>query len=1299
MGIVDNGYDVFKLQDPQFKKLIATLEKINNASGSTKNSEYQKNLEAAKKEGEAREDNTDALEANQKALQQQTRGLRGQVRDQRELEDSSAKLRRAYISHGKGVEKNYGAFRDLSKSLDKSGKSIKEQSALLSGLLEASSLQNDAADEFAEKMVNSSKSLQILNKNFLKYEAAHGRASTKQIKNMNDLERAQRLLGKQVNVLQHAYKGAGKKLKESLDHISSLHEDQRSDEEKLVFRYAENAGLIGKSNRQIEAYIKNSKSELGIMTKRAFYETESAKAIEDFKHKIKDASAMLAFLTAGPLPNLAAGFVLLGAGIKGAWNQLKVITESGMAGHWVELKTSQIKLGISFDQAAKLFAEHARILSVVGDKHFTDSINTAESSLMKMGLSTDQATQAAATFMETTAKAGINIKNEARLNKSIKAQSEAFEKMRATTGTTIDEFKSMQEELVGNTDIQSILYGINEKDRDQKITDMMALRQKFAQLGMSAQTAQKAMISMQELSSQKVTSRFEQSAKLQQALMIAGVGNAAEIANIHRKGKRASQGEQEQLASALGSFTKWQDQQAQGSYMGELIGDVMGEQISAFKPLIDATREGGLASDAGTAMSKAAVESNIKLAAISETLADIKKIESVFESIWNDPIVKIVGGIGIIALGLIKLLVPLNKMVGSLTAIKEKVLATSATSGTSVNDELGEARGNVEDELGQNGKKKKKTKGSPNKNRGKVKAGGKAGTVARLASGSMGKVSECCDGTGIGKTVADELGEAIKKDKKNGWAEMGKQAKKVSVESELGTKAPDKMIQGMSNAAKSLTQEVVQGEAQVVAKRKLFEGFASKALAGVRGFINGPVGIITTGVMIGDALLDVGKSYYQGLKAQEESGTLNTLQSWVVSVGDTIVGISDSFKNIGDAIDEKIANGDSLTAIEGIFLFFKNIATGVGKIIDGVKHLWDKAIEGWKLIFGLFGGGEWLDRQINSIKKDMEGDLKDQVQAKADKQRAETKAREAEVKSQKEVDATEKKSAEAKAKSSSADYIGEMPASALSASGLYSDAWSKANVNADSAPKVESEKRKQEQAAADAKAEKIAINRKDTDEYNAQIKSMQEEHALVEKTMVEQKMTKLAPGDKNIVNGNDIELPNGQGYTNADTIAKYAKRDGEIKETIKNIGGFLAYTIGEGGSNLIDAWKTSPAEKTQPTITSNPAEASASTSAASTAAAAKVISENKTSTSSAKMPKTSEEYLASIESLLTKNNEINNQLCDTSEKQLDMLESLVATNQQAREELQRRIGPGHTIEDYLNSGYSKISSMRSGIAK
>jgi hypothetical protein len=549
------------------------------------------------------------------------------------------KLNKAYRAYNNKIESNYDAMNQFEKIVGSSAGSLKKQSAILSGLIENTHLSNEALDKHTEQLLDGAKDLKMLN--FANKSLM--RSTNAQISSARELNNAQEALALRANFLQDSFKQFSD-LAGEVERLNKLSKAKLTKEEAELLMIVEGLNLKKLDNKSLKDGITASRLELRQLQTRAYFNLKQNEALKLLNERTHGAVDIFKG-TVGPVAIFSSALGLLSAGMKGVWEQLKIVSEGGMYGHMLEINAAQIELGVSFEQATKLFTENVRIMNSVGGRNFTNAINTAQHGLMELGLSVAESTEMASNMTKNAALNGVDVRDQNKLKKATDLQTAAFAKLRASTTISAQEFMSMNDELSENSDVQAILNGLNQIDRTNKIQDMTNLRQDFVNLGMSAQGAQKSMLAIQSMGQTKVVDRFNKAAKIFQALVNTGVDEKkARIASdAVRLGSQASPEQQRILAEAFQTSVKTRDAAyASGDFKSQNINDKMSEAFEG-NQLYEEVRKANLTKDATGKLTPEQLAKQTAGTKVSETQVIVAKSLAVLEQIAANPWLKVIG--------------------------------------------------------------------------------------------------------------------------------------------------------------------------------------------------------------------------------------------------------------------------------------------------------------------------------------------------------------------------------------------------------------------------------------------------------------------------------------------------------------------------------------------------------------------------------------------------------------------------------------------------------------------------------
>lgn len=587
-----------------------------------------------------------------------------------EIQSSMGKLTRVYSELIAAPHDDWQAFDKYSLSMNKS---IASSSSMLSGMIEASSsgLQNEAYDRYIQNMISAAKSVEQFQDKI--QDLANEGITDLTAHNLTEILKD---LTSEARIFEQVSKDSNGKIIETIESLWQLKEagDNIGEAGEAVLKLAkengfidEHTGAILASNEEIENHTKSIKRGIIEMQRQAVAQVTLAKFTQNLSEKFGDLGAVLSGQK-GSWGAISIGMGIFAANLGAAIDQLRIAADVGMLmggegilGSFGELKKAQFQLGLSFEETAKIFQENRRLAFTAGGssvRAFSDAINDGQRSLIELGMSNDEAAKSAVDFAQNAVKAGIDIREAKDFKKVLKSQSDAYGRLKLLTGASASEFKALNEELYNSQSVQEQLNGLGNQERIDRMNSMMSLREDFVKLGLSAQSANKALISIQDLGKQKLAERFTQAAKVQQMAGLLGMKNGAQLAAIARKGTRATAEERKILMEGMVDLRKRADQKRLGSYGEENVIQALEAQLSGplqtmYESAVEASKTTDALGDiAKSGIGKQTVDKDIKLPPWAASLVEI---ESSTKQILGDPILKALGGILLAAGGILTL--------------------------------------------------------------------------------------------------------------------------------------------------------------------------------------------------------------------------------------------------------------------------------------------------------------------------------------------------------------------------------------------------------------------------------------------------------------------------------------------------------------------------------------------------------------------------------------------------------------------------------------------------------------------
>jgi len=219
-------------------------------------------------------------------------------------------------------------------------------------------------------------------------------------------------------------------------------------------------------------------------------------------------------------------------------------------------------------------------------------------------------------------------------------------------GITYEESRDYLKGMVKEDEVRTRLMSAADKKRRLQI--LLEIQDRYKNLkamGMSTEQAEAASKALEKLSGKGPLDRIKEAAKMQAGMAALGIENAQEVANIYRKGDRATEQERQTMAKALGQFqTLAKESRTQG------LGKELSVSMIAMKTGLDklpdvfATKLG----EAGGKITQAQRD-NIKIMGKNtENLAGVAsaldKLSAVMEKSWVPEVPGMIKDVGTFAL-------------------------------------------------------------------------------------------------------------------------------------------------------------------------------------------------------------------------------------------------------------------------------------------------------------------------------------------------------------------------------------------------------------------------------------------------------------------------------------------------------------------------------------------------------------------------------------------------------------------------------------------------------------------------
>lgn len=442
-----------------------------------------------------------------------------------------------------------------------------------------------------------------------------------------------------------------------------------------------------------------------------------------------------------------AGFTALGAA---SFNKLYSAVTAGVqaqipANNILNILTDSLtKFGVPIEDLTKAITESRIQIAQTDYDTFIKGLDASADRLRNEGVAAKDALEMATAFRQNALSAGISARETDRMNASVQSQEKEFLKLSRVTGMTAKEYIEFSKAAAENTDLQKINLGFSVKERAARIESFRAqsvlLQTTYGLSKAQAEAAQSALLSIQK---DKVTSRLEQAARVQQMAAILGMGDAgAAAAETIRLGRRATDEQRTSLAKFMGTMNESAQTLALGGLAEENVVNVLEEGMGGgSKQLYDAGV--ALQSATGKMLSDSEVISAMQRNAADKTLANGIETFTFIKNAMENPIAQL----AVSAVGLTASIVAGS---GSLIAAGSSLMAAAAALSASAGIPGGGMKGAISKGAGVAGRLAKL-------------AGPAAGVMAAGAAGyavgeGINKLFELGTGTSIGSSLYDLFG-------------------------------------------------------------------------------------------------------------------------------------------------------------------------------------------------------------------------------------------------------------------------------------------------------------------------------------------------------------------------------------------------------------------------------------------------------------------------------------------------------------------------------------------------------------
>lgn len=562
-------------------------------------------------------------------------------------------------SASKSIQTSWDAFDKASLT---SRDSILKGTSVLSGLVEGYGLSNEEVDKYQERMIHHIKSSSAI------FSQALG---GKSIETINEFSEALHILSQKNSVLEKFVETNNGNIKSTIETLLKLEESgiALDDAQQELLKTVREYGLVNEANivsddAAFEAHINSIKADIRAVEQHARAEHAGMKVTSYVKDKM-GVFGKIMDSNIGSFAKLGIALEQLSEGLKKGYDQSLKAAEAGAFynGSFSDMSYWNIKLGVGFEETFKLLQTNRQ---VIGDSResvndFYETINKGQDYFMKWGVNSNDAVKATQDSISIMRKAGsASLKNSKDMTKMLKDQSISYAKLKATTGATTEEFKALQEETINNTAVQERLQTLNATDRAAFLNGLNETRQSFIDLGMSADHAQKVMMSFQDAGKMKLKERYNAAAKLQQAMRVSGRYTEEQILKAGSLIKNnlaiASDKDKAYMKDVMAGMSNWiNEANSMGgdeNAMQIAIRQAMGDGLQPISSMMEASAAGkqseGSVDTSKKNQQTALDNTDMDKVTGGGALRTIQDLQKGIAAVVENPLVEIVAGLGIL---------------------------------------------------------------------------------------------------------------------------------------------------------------------------------------------------------------------------------------------------------------------------------------------------------------------------------------------------------------------------------------------------------------------------------------------------------------------------------------------------------------------------------------------------------------------------------------------------------------------------------------------------------------------------
>lgn len=368
--------------------------------------------------------------------------------------------------------------------------------------------------------------------------------------------------------------------------------------------------------------------------------------------------------TAGRFTFLASSLTVLQNAVKSLeapFNELREFNTANIAGTFIDLKKTSAQLGMGFKETLEFMSKTKDLQVLAGSQeNFRNRIDKITEDLKDFGYAPKDAAAVIANMSASAKAAGIDMRSGADFQNFIKDSTSSFQQLASITNTSQEQFAQLNEQLLGSTNMQKTMLGL-DKNRTREYTNQLhAMRLQYTQMGMTAQQANEMLKMQEDQKRAKLSEKMKAVASIGMQASEAGL-DAGEAQQLYMKqlAGTASNEEKKRLAEMMATIQKSQSaRMAELTESGDTVGAlVMAERqgnIDAISDLATKAKDASLAIAMGEKANTQVNDSQLKMAASaakgSKAIAEFAHKVDQATAIMNDSFVKagsgLLGGIG-----------------------------------------------------------------------------------------------------------------------------------------------------------------------------------------------------------------------------------------------------------------------------------------------------------------------------------------------------------------------------------------------------------------------------------------------------------------------------------------------------------------------------------------------------------------------------------------------------------------------------------------------------------------------------